>query len=122
MMTEKTDLVMWTHNRAWCIGQVLKRINDVVPHEHVNNRFIVDEHSTDGTVQIAESLGWKVYESEDWNKPLSPTEHLERSKRQAIILFRLLTLLFLKVTFCSRVVGGKSLAIWMIRKSPLLRA
>ncbi len=57
-MISKTDLVMWTKNGASTLTHVLKRINEVIPKECVNNRVIVDDHSSDNTREIAASLGW----------------------------------------------------------------
>jgi glycosyltransferase involved in cell wall biosynthesis len=55
-----TDLVMWTLNGESTLDAVLKRINEVVPSGCVNNRFIVDDGSSDCTVEIAERNGWDV--------------------------------------------------------------
>ncbi len=49
---------MWTKNGASTLTHVLKRINEVIPKECVNNRVIVDDHSSDNTREIAASLGW----------------------------------------------------------------
>lgn len=54
------DLVMWTLNGEKTLGKVLKRINSVVPANKVNQRLIVDDASTDGTVEVAEKCGWNV--------------------------------------------------------------
>ena len=54
------DLVMWTFNGASTLDLVLKRINSVVPKENVNKRFIVDDHSSDCTREIAKKNGWEV--------------------------------------------------------------
>jgi len=54
------DLVMWTLNGESTLDAVLKRINEVVPSGCVNNRFIVDDGSSDCTVEIAERNGWDV--------------------------------------------------------------
>lgn len=54
------DLVMWTKNGARTLPLVLKRINEVIPAEFINNRIIVDDHSTDDTVEIAKAFGWDV--------------------------------------------------------------
>lgn len=59
-MIGKVDLVMWTKNGAETLPTVLKRINEVIPREFVNNRIIVDDHSTDNTREIAKSFGWHV--------------------------------------------------------------
>lgn len=52
---------MWTFNGAKTLPQVLDRINVVIPDELVNQKFIVDDFSTDNTREIAESKGWTVY-------------------------------------------------------------
>jgi glycosyltransferase involved in cell wall biosynthesis len=57
---KKIDLVMWTYNGARTLPSVLKRINQAIPAEFVNKKIISDDHSTDDTRKIAESLGWTV--------------------------------------------------------------
>jgi glycosyltransferase involved in cell wall biosynthesis len=58
---EKLDLVMWTKNSAKTLPYVLNRIDKVIPKKVINNKIIVDDHSTDKTVEIAKSFGWYVY-------------------------------------------------------------
>lgn len=59
-MLGKVDLVMWTKNGAETLPFVLKRISEVIPSEFVNKRVIVDDRSTDNTMEIAKSFGWNV--------------------------------------------------------------
>jgi glycosyltransferase involved in cell wall biosynthesis len=59
-MIGKVDLVMWTKNGSKTLRLILKRIDEVIPEEFVNNHIIVDDHSTDNTRKIAESFGWQV--------------------------------------------------------------
>lgn len=59
-MIDKVDLVMWTKNGAETLPFVLKRISEVIPSEFVNKRVIVDDRSTDNTMEIAKSFGWNV--------------------------------------------------------------
>jgi glycosyltransferase involved in cell wall biosynthesis len=59
-MIDKIDLVMWTKNGAETLPLVLKRLSESIPGESVNNRIIVDDHSTDGTCDIAKSFGWRA--------------------------------------------------------------
>ena len=54
------DLCMWTRNGARTLPVVLDRINKVVPENLVNQRLVVDDGSTDDTISIAASLGWRV--------------------------------------------------------------
>jgi glycosyltransferase involved in cell wall biosynthesis len=57
----KVDLVMWAKNGESSLPRVLKRIDEVIPYENVNQKILVDDHSTDKTVFIAKDFGWSVY-------------------------------------------------------------
>lgn len=59
-MIGEVDLVMWTKNGAETLPMVLKRINSAIPSEFVNNKVIVDDRSTDDTINIAKSFGWTI--------------------------------------------------------------
>jgi len=63
-LIERVDLVMWTKNGAKTLPTVLKRINQTIPSENVNKRLIVDDKSTDATVEIAKANGWQVIPNE----------------------------------------------------------
>lgn len=63
-MIDRVDLVMWTKNGAETLPLVLKRIDEVIPDKFVDNRIIVDDHSTDDTPEIAKSFGWQVIPNE----------------------------------------------------------
>jgi len=63
-MFGKVDLVMWTKNGAETLPLVLRRLSESIPAASINNRIIVDDHSTDGTRDIAKSFGWRVIPSE----------------------------------------------------------
>ena len=60
-MVDKVDIVMWTKNSSKLLPLVLKRIAEVIPSEVVGKKIIIDDHSTDNTVEIAKSMGWNVY-------------------------------------------------------------
>lgn len=62
-MIKKVDLVMWAKNSASLLPLVLKRIGEVIPSGFVGKMIIVDDHSEDNTVEVAESFGWKVYKN-----------------------------------------------------------
>jgi len=49
----KVDLVMSTKNGEGSLPQVLKRIDEAFPYENINQKILVDDHSTDKTVFIA---------------------------------------------------------------------
>ncbi|MEM2145946.1 MAG: glycosyltransferase family A protein [Candidatus Jordarchaeaceae archaeon] len=58
---KKVDLVMWTKNGAKTLPRVLRRIEKVIPNTYINNKIVVDDHSTDGTREIARGFGWSIY-------------------------------------------------------------
>jgi len=60
----EADLVMWTFNGSRTLDVVLKRINQVIPKQVVNQRLIVDDGSSDNTVSIAVARGWQVIRNE----------------------------------------------------------
>lgn len=51
---------MWTKNGAATLPAVLKRIDEVIPYQYVDQKIIVDDQSTDNTRDIATSFGWTV--------------------------------------------------------------
>ncbi len=55
------DVVMWTFNSAKLLPIVLPRIEQVIPKKAIVNKIIIDDHSTDNTVEVAKKLGWTVY-------------------------------------------------------------
>ena len=57
-MNEKLDLCLWAKNGGSKLDLVLKRINQVVPKEIVNNRFVVNDHSFDSTPLSIHRNGW----------------------------------------------------------------
>jgi glycosyltransferase involved in cell wall biosynthesis len=54
------DMVMWTKNGSQTLPYVLRRIAETIPENAVNEKFIVDDRSTDNTREIAEGFGWTV--------------------------------------------------------------
>lgn len=60
-MVGKVDLVMWTKNGAATLHDVLKRIDEVIPVEDVCHKILIDDHSTDKTVDIAREYNWIVH-------------------------------------------------------------
>lgn len=63
-MIGKVDLVMWTKNSSKFLSLVLGRIEEVIPSEVLGQKIIIDDHSTDNTVEIARRLGWDVHENQ----------------------------------------------------------
>jgi glycosyltransferase involved in cell wall biosynthesis len=59
-LINKIDLVIWAKNGSKTLPFVLKRINESIPEEVVNNRIFVDDHSVDDSREIAKSFGWHV--------------------------------------------------------------
>lgn len=54
------DVCMWAKNGERFLPIVLKRIDDVIGRD-INQKIFVDDSSTDRSVEIAKSFGWKVY-------------------------------------------------------------
>jgi glycosyltransferase involved in cell wall biosynthesis len=63
-VVDKFDLVMWTKNSAKLLPVVLKRIEQVIPKRVIGKKILIDDHSTDSTVEIAEKFGWTVHQNE----------------------------------------------------------
>jgi len=59
---DKIDLVMWTLNSEKTLKRTLKSIENAVPKKYVNQKILVDAHSTDSTQKIAKDFGWKIFE------------------------------------------------------------
>ncbi len=55
----KVDIVIWSKNGDKTLDQVMKRINEVIPKEVINNRILVNDHSIDGTPWIVVTNGWR---------------------------------------------------------------
>jgi glycosyltransferase involved in cell wall biosynthesis len=60
-MIDGVDLCMWAKNGARYLPYVLKRIDDVIPARNVNKKILVDDSSTDTTVEIARAFGWEIF-------------------------------------------------------------
>jgi glycosyltransferase involved in cell wall biosynthesis len=60
----KVDLVLWARNGERTLPFVLDRINNVVPKDVVNNRIVVNDHSTDSTALHIKKCGWTEVQSE----------------------------------------------------------
>jgi glycosyltransferase involved in cell wall biosynthesis len=59
-MIAKVDLVMWTKNGGETLPLVLKKIEETIPREFINEKLVVDDGSNDGTQHIVSSFGWTV--------------------------------------------------------------
>ncbi len=62
-MEQKVDLVMWTKNGAKTLPLVLRRIDEVIPRENVGHKILIDDRSTDSSVEIAQEFNWTVYQN-----------------------------------------------------------
>lgn len=60
-MDIKVDLVMWTYNSEKTLPAVLKRIEEVIPKQHINRKIMTDDNSTDQTREIAKAYDWEVH-------------------------------------------------------------
>jgi glycosyltransferase involved in cell wall biosynthesis len=61
--SQSVDLVMWTKNGADVLPRVLKRIENAIPPDRVKQKVVVDDHSTDSTVEVASAFNWQVHEN-----------------------------------------------------------
>jgi glycosyltransferase involved in cell wall biosynthesis len=57
----KFDLVMLTKNSAKLLPVVLRRIDQVIPKRVIGKKIVIDDHSIENTVEIAEKFGWTVH-------------------------------------------------------------
>jgi glycosyltransferase involved in cell wall biosynthesis len=55
---------MWTLNGEKTLPLALRRINEVIPKEVVNQKWIIDDGSKDNTKAIAKKYGWNVVSNE----------------------------------------------------------
>lgn len=83
----KVDLVMWTKNGERTLPHVLKRIDEVIPHENVNNKILVDDHSTDNTAKIAKDFNWQVQMNPNSGIPSGANEALRHVTTSLFISF-----------------------------------
>lgn len=59
----KHDILMWAKDGAPYLPITLKRIDEALPHEVVNRKIFVNDHSSDNSPEIAKSFNWEVYDS-----------------------------------------------------------
>jgi glycosyltransferase involved in cell wall biosynthesis len=72
----KVDLVMWTKNGETFLPHVLKRIDEVIPQENIHDKILVDDNSTDRTVEIARDFNWNFYPNPKSGIPSGTNEAL----------------------------------------------
>jgi len=84
-MIGKVDLVMWAKNGENVLPTVLKRIDEVIPHEVICHKILVDDHSTDRTTKIAKEFNWNVYPNPKTGIPSGANEALKHVDREFFI-------------------------------------
>lgn len=84
-MTGKVDLVMWTKNGERFLPLVLKRVDEVIPHEKINQKILVDDHSADDTIKIAKDFNWSVYTNPSTGIPSGANEALRHVKTEFFV-------------------------------------
>lgn len=52
---------MWTKNGRRSLRPVLKQIDELIPDEDIGQKILVDDHSLDETVRIAEEFNWIIF-------------------------------------------------------------
>jgi glycosyltransferase involved in cell wall biosynthesis len=85
MRMMKVDLVMWAMNGERYLPIVLRRIEEVIPAEYINQRILVDDHSLDNTVNIARDFNWDVYVNPFGGIPSGANEALRHIKTRYFI-------------------------------------
>ena len=55
------DLCIWTKNGAETLAPVLRRVEEVIPHEEIRKKIAVDDSSTDSSVELLKKFNWEVY-------------------------------------------------------------
>jgi glycosyltransferase involved in cell wall biosynthesis len=68
---------MWTLNSAKTLPFTLMSIEKALPRERVNQKIMVDGHSTDETRKIGKRYGWKVVDAEKTGIPNQANQALE---------------------------------------------
>jgi glycosyltransferase involved in cell wall biosynthesis len=86
-MIEKVDLVMWTKNGEKFLPKVFKRIDEVIPHKVINKKILVDDHSTDRTIEIAKNFKWDVYKNPSTGISSGANEALRHVETEFFISF-----------------------------------
>jgi len=78
---------MWTKNGERFLKLVLKRIDEVIPHENVNQKVLVDDRSEDATTEIAKEFNWKIYVNPRGGIPSGANEALRHVRTPIFISF-----------------------------------
>ena len=81
------DVCMWTKNGEKWLTPVLRRIDEVIPSENINQKILVDDHSVDRTVEIAKDFNWKVYENPSTGISAGANEALRHVKTDIFASF-----------------------------------
>jgi glycosyltransferase involved in cell wall biosynthesis len=84
-MVGKVDLVMWAKNGEACLPQVLRRIDRVIQSENICHKIMVDDYSTDRTVDIAHDFSWDVYTNPKVGIPSGANEALKHVDRDFFV-------------------------------------
>lgn len=67
---------MWTFNSAKKLPATLKSIEKAIPNDNVNQKIMVDAHSTDETKTVGEKFGWNVIDAETVGIPYQANQAL----------------------------------------------
>lgn len=58
------DIIMWAKNGGSTLPSVLSHAEKFLPNEFVHRRIFVDDHSIDGSRDIAERFHWEIHANE----------------------------------------------------------
>ena len=78
---------MWTKNGESCLPKVLSQIDKVIPSENCCHKIMVDDHSTDRTVEIAKDFNWTVFPNPHGGIPSGANEAFRHVDQDFFISF-----------------------------------
>lgn len=84
---EKFDVVMCVKNGAATLPVVLRRIDEVIPKGRINQKIMINDHSSDSSPEIGRRFGWTIYQSEGSGISSALNTALGKVATEVFILF-----------------------------------
>jgi hypothetical protein len=83
----KLDIVMWVKNGLPILSHSLKRIEEVIPSECLNNKILIDDWSSDDSAEVGRSFGWSVIKNEGKGVSLAANTALKHVETECFASF-----------------------------------